>query len=111
MSKQRSKMGKQRPKEGYIYIISNKAFPNFYKIGVTSNIKSRLRTYQTSAPYRDYKIEYYIKHPDCYTAEQKIRKMMHYFALEIKNEWYKVSREIAISRVDEQLDAYNNKEY
>ena len=36
---------------------------------------------------------------------------MKYFATDIKNEWYKVSREIAITRVDEQLDAYNNKEY
>ena len=97
-------MGKQRSKEGFVYIVSNKAFPNFYKIGVTSDIKSRLRTYQTAAPDRDYKIEYYIKHPDCYTAEQKIRQMMNHFALEIKNEWFKVDLTIAKNRLDETLD-------
>jgi predicted GIY-YIG superfamily endonuclease len=96
-------MGKTRQKEGYVYIISNKAFPKFYKIGVTHDIQDRLRTYQTSAPHRDYKVEYYIKHPDCYKAEQSIKEMMKYFALERKNEWYMVDLNIAISRLDETL--------
>lgn len=97
-------MGKQRSKEGFIYIISNSNYPDYYKIGVTTNISSRLRTYQTGSPHRNFKIEYYIFHPDCYEAEQRIKQMMHYFATDIKNEWYKVSREIAIARLDEQLD-------
>jgi predicted GIY-YIG superfamily endonuclease len=96
-------MSKQRSKEGFVYIISNKAFPDFYKIGVTNDIKSRLRTYQTSAPYRDFKIEYYIKHPDCYKAEQDIKEMMQHFALEIKNEWFRVNLNIAKTRLDETL--------
>lgn len=101
-------MSRQRSKEGFIYIVSNKAFPNFYKIGVTNDIKNRLRTYQTSAPYRDYKIEYYIKHPDCYKAEQQIREMMDHFALEIKNEWFKVDLTIAKHRLDETLEQEEN---
>ncbi len=48
-------MGEKRQKEGYIYVISNINFPNYYKIGVTEDIKSRLRTYQTSSPLRNYK--------------------------------------------------------
>lgn len=40
-------MGQKREKEGYIYVISNSNFPNYYKIGVTEDIKARLRTYQT----------------------------------------------------------------
>ncbi len=60
--------------EGYIYIITNKSFPGWVKIGVTEDIKSRLRTYQTSSPLRNYKIEYYIHHPDCYGAEKDINK-------------------------------------
>ena len=54
-------MNKNRNKEGYIYIISNTNFPNYYKIGVTEDIKSRLRTYQTSSPLRNYKVEYNIQ--------------------------------------------------
>jgi len=97
-------MGKQRSKEGFIYIISNTAFPNFYKIGVTNDINNRLRSYQTSSPHRNYRIEYYIKHPDCYVAEQKIKDMMKHFALEMRNEWFKVDLNIAKSRLDETLD-------
>ena len=41
-------MGEKRQKDGYIYVISNINFPNYYKIGVTEDIKSRLRTYQTA---------------------------------------------------------------
>lgn len=95
---------RKRKKEGFVYIISNKAFPNFYKIGVTQNISSRLRSYQTSAPLRDYKIEYYIAHPDAYKAESDIKEMMKYFALSIKNEWYEVDLNIAKIRLDETLD-------
>lgn len=96
-------MSKKRQKEGFIYIISNSEFPNYYKIGVTSDIDNRLRTYQTSSPHRNFKLEYYIHHPDCYLAEQKIRENMKFFAQEIKNEWYKVDLGIAKSRLDETL--------
>lgn len=96
-------MNKKRQKEGFIYIISNSEFPNYYKIGVTSDINNRLRTYQTSSPHRNYKLEYYIYHPNCYLAEQKIRENMKYFAKEIKNEWYMVDLNIAKSRLDETL--------
>lgn len=97
-------MDKQRSKEGFIYIISNSNFPNFYKIGVTDNISNRLRTYQTSSPHRNFKIEHYIQHPDCYLAERKIRDNMKYFAKSIKNEWFEVDLGIAKSRLDEQLE-------
>ena len=95
----------KRCKEGFVYIISNKNFPNFYKIGVTTDIKNRLRTYQTSSPFRDYKIEYYIFHPDCYKAEKMIEEQMKYFALSRKNEWYEINLEMAKHRLD---DTKNN---
>jgi len=96
-------MGKQRSKEGFIYIISNSNYPDYYKIGVTTDISGRLRTYQTGSPHRNFKMEYYIFHPNCYEAEQQIRENMRYFALEIKNEWFRVDLNIAKTRLDESL--------
>jgi hypothetical protein len=93
---------------GYIYIITNKSFPGWIKIGVTEDIKSRLRTYQTSSPLRNYKIEYYIEHPDCYSAEKDIHKQMNYFATDIKNEWFRVDLTIAKHRLNETLDPEEN---
>jgi predicted GIY-YIG superfamily endonuclease len=89
---------------GYIYIITNKSFPGWVKIGVTEDIKSRLRTYQTSSPLRNYKIEYYIYHPDCYSAEKDIHEQMKYFARSQKNEWFEIGNlQMVIDRVDESL--------
>ena len=95
---------KGKGKAGYVYIISNKAFEGYYKIGITYDIKKRLRSYQTSSPYRDYKIEYYIHHPDCRAAEKQIHEMMKYFALNKRNEWFEIDLNIAKVRLDETLE-------
>lgn len=91
---------------GYLYIITNEAFKGFVKVGVTEDIKTRLQTYQTSDPKRNYKVEFYIQHPKCYEAENRIKETMKRFALSIKNEWYEISLPIAISRLQEQVDDF-----
>ena len=96
-------------KSGYLYIITNPAFPGFVKIGVTENIDARLRTYQTADPKRAYKIEFYIAHPDCYEAEKRIKEMMKYFALSQRNEWYEVSLDVAIVRLQEQIEDFREQ--
>jgi predicted GIY-YIG superfamily endonuclease len=95
---------KERMKEGFIYIVSNNAFPGFYKVGVTADIQSRLRVYQTSDPKRKYKMEFYIFHPDCYKAEKEIKKMMKFFAKSQRNEWFEVALPVAITRLQEQVE-------
>jgi len=89
--------------EGYLYIISNPAHQGWLKIGVTEDIKSRLSTYQTGDPKRSYNVEYYVFHPDCYTAEKNIKEMMKYFAKRQRNEWFECDLGIAKSRLDEQV--------
>jgi len=100
-------------KEGYLYIISNPAHEGFLKVGVTQeeDIKKRLNTYQTGDPKRKYKIEFYLLHPDCYQAEKRIKNMMHRFCKSQKNEWFEIALPIAISRLQEQIDDYNEGLY
>jgi hypothetical protein len=65
-----------------------------------------LCTYQTSSPLRNYKIEYYIYHPDCYNAEKDIHEQMKYFARSQKNEWFEIgSLQMVIDRLDESLQS------
>ena len=97
-------MKKVKFKEGYIYIISNPNFSNYYKLGITDNIKSRLQTYQTSCPSRNYKIEHYIFHSDCCRAEKQIHQKLKYFATERKNEWFRCDLSILKNIIDEFLD-------
>ena len=91
---------------GYLYIITNKSWPGWIKIGTTRNLKTRLQSYQTSSPFRDYDVIYSIKHPAYLQAEQNIKKQMAHFAKQIKNEWYEVDIEVAKVRLTEQLDNY-----
>lgn len=46
-------------KEGFVYIVTNPAFPGFFKIGMTTDVKNRLSAYQTYDPLKRYKIEMY----------------------------------------------------
>lgn len=100
-------------KGGYLYIISNSSFPGYLKIGVTTDIISRLSVYQTSDPKRQYKVEFYIFHPDCYTAEKRIKEMMKYFSTDSiqKGEWFMCELQIAITRLEETLIDYNEGLY
>lgn len=43
---------------GFIYVISNSAFPDKYKVGIARDVDKRLNSYQTSEPERAYKVEY-----------------------------------------------------
>ena len=49
----------KKPRCGLLYLISNPAWPDFMKIGVTQNIQGRLSQYQTYDPFRQFKVEHY----------------------------------------------------
>lgn len=51
---------KLKQKCGFVYVISNPAFEDIYKVGMTTNLKSRLSTYQTYDPHRRFKVENYV---------------------------------------------------
>mgnify|MGYP006921470020 CR=1 FL=1 len=98
-------------KSGYLYIVTNAAFPGWVKIGTTWNLIDRLHTYQTGDPYRGYKLQYSLHHPLFREAEKKIKEVMKHFALDISGEWYKIDLAFAKSRLDEALESYNNGEW
>jgi hypothetical protein len=98
-------------KSGYLYIVTNDAFPFWCKIGITTNLKERLHLYQTCDPHRGYKLVYSLFHPKYKDAEKKIKEAMKPFAKTIKNEWFEVDLSIARTRIEEQLADYENGEW
>lgn len=93
---------------GYLYIITNPNFPGWVKVGTTTNLKARLQGYQTSSPYRDYKVEFLLEHPNYLDAEKRIHNSMKMFCLDRKNEWFQVDLSIAKTRIEEDLESFKN---
>ena len=44
----------------YVYVISHKNYKGEYKVGIAKDWKSRLNSYQTSDPDRNYEIEHHV---------------------------------------------------
>jgi predicted GIY-YIG superfamily endonuclease len=95
-------------KSGYLYIVTNVAFPGWVKIGITTNLNNRLHLYQTCDPQRGYKLVYSLYHPAYQEAEKKIKEAMKPFDKSIKNEWFEVDLTVARIRLEEQLSDYSD---
>lgn len=68
------------------------------KIGRTTNVLSRFRTYQTASPHRDYQLHYQRYFPDVCKAERTLRKL--YSGLRVNGEWFQVHPDDAANLVD-----------
>ena len=89
-------------KEGEVYAITNEAWPEWIKIGKAVSTEDRLNGYQTSSPFRDYKIAYYIETPDRHIAERDMHVLVEGVADKRAGEWFKVS----IDKVRYLFDTY-----
>lgn len=87
---------------GHIYLISNKAFPLHYKIGVSYDCAKRLAQYQTYSPYRDFILEKYDFVIDKFKTEKML--LVHPLIIKENGEW--VVRENAKTVFDD-LSRYN----
>ena len=82
-------------KEGYVYAISNAAWPEWVKIGKAIDAEDRLNGYQTSSPMRDYKLIHSVYFDDRNVAELKAHAIAQGMAPR-KNEWFKMTEEQAL---------------
>ncbi len=72
----------------YVYVISNKAYKNEYKVGIAKDIQKRLNSYQTSDPNRGYKLE----HKKLTPRYRELEKYIH-TELQSRHEWVKADLE------------------
>lgn len=94
--------------EGFVYCISNPAWKNQYKIGMSQNPKERLAQYQTYSPYRDYKLE----HWSFWFDKRKGEKLIHQYFKDLKeHEWFSInSRDLSkyLERINSSSDLYGS---
>ncbi len=82
-------------KEGYVYVISNPAWPDWVKVGMAIDPTDRCGNYQTSSPYRDFTLQYAIASDDRRRDEQVAHKCLTAISSDRKGEWFKLSVEDA----------------
>ena len=89
--------------QGDVYIIANSAWPEWVKVGKASIAEDRLNGYQTSSPFRDYKIVAKLSTEDRHTKEREMHKIFEHFAKERKGEWFKIETVTAIKLFNYQI--------
>lgn len=86
------------------YVITNAAWPEWVKIGFTSKseMDSRLSTYQTGTPFRDYEVYHTVYFDDARSAEKEVKKRLKSMnAVQGEGkEWYKMTKRIAANMID-----------
>ena len=83
-------------KAGYVYVITNTAWPAWVKVGMAIDADDRLNNYQTSSPFRDYELQYSVYCKDRRKLERKAHKAVGSIASDRNNEWFKASIEDAV---------------
>ena len=78
----------------FVYVISHPNFPCEYKVGIAKDWKSRLNSYQTSDPERQYKLEFKIETPWFRETEQHIHDIFSN-----KHEWVQGNLEEIIEAI------------
>jgi hypothetical protein len=94
-----------KSKEGDVYVIVNKAWDGWVKIGMAVDAEDRLNSYQTSSPFRDYVLLHKVFFNDRRTAEGEAHILADTVAEERRGEWFKMSSYDAVkvlSKVDNQ---------
>ena len=83
--------GYEKSTEGHVYIISNPCWDGWIKVGMAVDAEDRCNGYQTSSPFRDYKLCYTKYFKDRRSAEQTAHKELKKISTKHKGEWFKVS--------------------
>jgi hypothetical protein len=86
----------ERTNEGEVYAIINPSFPEWVKVGKAVNADDRCNGYQTSSPFRDYKIIARLSTDNRHEKEAEMHKVFTHFADDRKGEWFKIDNLKAI---------------
>ena len=77
--------------EGYVYIINNPCWNGWVKVGMAIDAEDRCKQYQTSSPFRDYKLCYLKYFEDRKIAEQSAHKELKKITDTYNGEWFQTS--------------------
>tara|TARA_B100001142_G_scaffold190225_1_gene189379 strand:+ start:2669 stop:3199 length:531 start_codon:yes stop_codon:yes gene_type:complete len=77
--------------EGEVYILTNPAWKGWFKVGMAVDSDDRCRGYQTSSPFRDYKVEYRKEFKDRRSAESTAHRRLKRICKKHEGEWFNIN--------------------
>ena len=77
----------QRPTEGWVYVISNPAWPGHVKIGSAQDLRHRLKDFNTGSPFRDFVVAAAAIFKDRRAAERELHRQVQGLRVG-KTEWF-----------------------
>lgn len=83
-------------KDGYVYVLSNPAWPEWVKVGMAIDANDRCGSYQTSSPYRDYVLHHAVASDDRRVAEYEAHTALEKVADSRRGEWFKIPVDKAV---------------
>jgi len=83
--------------KGDVYVITNDAWPEWIKVGKAIDASDRLKSYQTSDPFRAYSLRYSVSLANRHTSEVKAHKALELLSDDRKNEWFKIDLSKAVA--------------
>jgi len=75
---------------GYVYVITNHAWPAWVKIGMAVDATDRCKGYQTSCPFRNFKLRHSVFTDNRRQSEAVAHKLAGKAAEERRGEWFKM---------------------
>ena len=89
-------------RKGYVYIITNKAWLGWCKIGLTTTTpEERLGQYQTASPFRDFEVYASKKVENVFLAESTIHSQLENDGYSRNSEWFNIEPEEAFMYLEE----------
>jgi len=97
----------EKTKEGYIYIITNPAWPGWVKVGKALDADKRVAAYQMYSPFKDYVCERTFHVPDVHAVEHAF----HRGRKKDNGEWYQMTVDKAASIVEKFIPQVGDKKH
>jgi hypothetical protein len=92
-------------RSGYVYIITRSDDPEWITVGMTRNLKHRLRRFNRYTPRQNFKLEAAFRFEDCRWGERLAHDALARKAMK-DHEWFKISVEDAIHVIKAIPDAH-----
>lgn len=88
----------QKHPGGFVYAVTNSAWPGWVKVGMTTDPARRLNDYQTSSPHRDYEMVAFKEVDDRRRVETELHSELEAFGRR-EGEWFEVPVSFVASRL------------